>query len=308
MKIKSLIKKIFLDFGIDIRFAKNRIKYLDSEDIKEINNNTLNYITSLSKDEIIKRIESITFPKPNDNESLLKVKNILKKEGIVVIPGVLNENRINESKDIINEILKDVENKDPSGMGYEDDNYIVSGKKIFGNSYFDLSNHSKSIILVRQGSDQGMIDIFNVDKLLGELGKNLKEIFFNKWLLNLLNYGNIKINPKNLNLYVNNSITKTRGFHVDSYYRSMKGFIYLTDVNCLDDGPYCFVKGTHVENSLGKLNKIIGDKEAPIIDPLKIVPVLGKKGTLILSDQSGIHRGFPQSKGSLRELFVMRYA
>ena len=124
----------------------------------------------------------------------------------------------------------------------------------------------------------------------------------------LVNYRNTKINPKNLNLYVNNSITKTRGFHVDSYYRSIKGFIYLTDVNCLGDGPYCFVKGTQVENSLEKLNKIIGDKEAPIIDPLKIVPVLGKKGTLILSDQSGVHRGFPQSKGSLRELFVMRYA
>ena len=39
-----------------------------------------------------------------------------------------------------------------------------------------------------------MIDIFNVDKLLGELGKNLKEIF-NQWLLNSLNYRNTKINP-----------------------------------------------------------------------------------------------------------------
>ena len=56
-----------------------------------------------------------------------------------------------------------------------------------------------------------MIDIFNVDKLLGELGKNLKEIF-NQWLLNSLNYRNTKINPKNLNLYVNNSITKLEDF------------------------------------------------------------------------------------------------
>ena len=80
-------------------------------------------------------------------------------------------------------------------MGYEDDNYIVSGKKILETAIFDLSNHSKSIIVVRQGSDQGMIDIFNVDKLLGELGKNLKEIF-NQWLLNSLNYRNTKINQR----------------------------------------------------------------------------------------------------------------
>ena len=153
-----------------------------------------------------------------------------------------------------------------------------------------------------------MIDIFNVDRLLEAIGKTLNNFFNSEWLLNVINFTNEKINPKNLNLYVNNSITKTRGFHVDSYYRSMKVFIYLTDVNCLDDGPYCFVKGTHVDNPLRKLNMIIGDKEAPLIDPLKIIPVFGKRGTLIISDQSGVHRGFPQSKGSLRELFVMRYA
>ena len=66
MKIKSIVKKIFLNFGLDVRFAKNKIKYLNLEDIKEINNNTLNYITSLSKDEIAKRIESVTIAKPNE--------------------------------------------------------------------------------------------------------------------------------------------------------------------------------------------------------------------------------------------------
>ena len=100
-----------------------------------------------------------------------------------------------------------------------------------------------------------MIDIFNVDKLLEALGETLNKLFSSEWLLNIINYTNEKINPKNLNLYVNNNITKTRGFHVDSYYRSIKAFIYLTDVNCLDDGPYCFVKGTHVDNPLKKLRK-----------------------------------------------------
>lgn len=308
MKIKNLIKKIFLNFGLDIRFAKNRIKHLNLEDTKIINNNTLKYIVSLSEEEIKKRIKSVTFSKPSNSDSLTDIRNMLKKEGIVIIPGVLDENEINEARNIIHEILKDVNNKNPSGIGHENENYIVCEKEILGNSYYDLSDYSKPAIVVRQGSDQGMIDIFNVDRLLEAIGKTLNNFFNSEWLLNVINFTNEKINPKNLNLYVNNSITKTRGFHVDSYYRSMKVFIYLTDVNCLDDGPYCFVKGTHVDNPLRKLNMIIGDKEAPLIDPLKIIPVFGKRGTLIISDQSGVHRGFPQSKGSLRELFVMRYA
>ena len=308
MKIKPIIKKIFLNLGLDIRFAKNKIKYLNVEDISKINDNTLNYISSLSKEEINNRIKSVTCALPKSNESLTDVKNILKKEGIVVIPGVLNENIMSESRDIIHKILKDIEDRDLLAKGYENKNYVVSEKKILGNSYFDLSNYLKPVICIRQGSDQGMIDIFNVDKLLGDLGKILSKFFYSRWLINLINDKDEKIIPKNLNLYVNKGITRTRGFHVDSYYRSLKAFIYLTDVDCLDDGPYCFVKSTHIDNPLRKLNMIIGGKEAPLIDPLKIVPILGKRGTLILSDQSGVHRGFPQSKDCSRKLFVMRYA
>ena len=79
-------------------------------------------------------------------------------------------------------------------------------------------------------------------------------------------------------------------------------------MNVIQDGPYCFVKGTHVDTPLKKLNNIVGNKESPLVDPMNIVPVLGKKGTLIISDQSGIHRGIPQKKGSIREVLLMRYA
>ena len=154
-----------------------------------------------------------------------------------------------------------------------------------------------------------MIDIFNVDRLLGKSGYIIRKIFFKDWLINLLHKFNKPINPKNLNLYINHSITKTRGFHIDSNYRSIKGFVYLSDVNSLEDGPYCYVRGTHIDTLFKKVNNsVIGLKEAPFVNPLKIVPVLGKKGTLILSDQSGIHRGIPQKQGSVRELLVMRYA
>ena len=112
-------------------------------------------------------------------------------------------------------------------------------------------------------------------------------------------------------MYINHSVIKTNGFHVDSNYRSIKAFLYLTDVNNLEDGPYTFVKGTHLNHDqiYKKINtKMIGTKEAPFLDLQNVVPILGKKGTLIISDQSGIHRGIPQIKGATREVLVMRYA
>ena len=153
-----------------------------------------------------------------------------------------------------------------------------------------------------------MIDVFNVNRLLGKLGDEIYKVFLKDWLVDLLKNSNEPVNPKNLNLYINHSVTSTRGFHVDSNYRSIKGFIYLTDVNTIEDGPYCFVKGTHIDTPFSKVNKSLGEKEAPFINILDIIPVLGKKGTLILSDQSGIHRGIPQRIGSIREVLVMRYA
>lgn len=116
----------------------------------------------------------------------------------------------------------------------------------------------------------------------------------------------------NLNLYINNSIKKTRGLHADSYDRTIKGFVYVTDVDSLEHGPYCYVKGTHLNSPWRKANKNISKRyqnktESPFVDLLAVTPILGKKGTLVLSDQSGIHRGIPQEEGYIRKLLVMRY-
>ncbi len=308
MKIKSIIKKILLKCGLDVRFANKQIKYLNFEDINNINFSTLNYIESLSKTEIMRRVETVSCSKPQSINSIENMRTILDKNGIVVIPEVFNFDKIKEIRRQISRIIQDVKIKDPLGTGYENDDYIVLGKKNIGKNYYDLLNYSKSAILVRQGSDQGMIEIFNADRLLGDLGNSMNNFFNSDWLISLLNDKKEKISPKNLNLYVNQSITKTRGFHVDSHYKSIKVFIYLTDVNVVQDGPYCFVKGTHVDTPLRKLNNMVGEKETPLTDPLNIVPVLGKKGTLIISDQSGVHRGLPQATGSSREALVMRYA
>lgn len=308
MIIKSIIKKVLLYCGLDIRLAKKN-QILSIEEIKKVNDKTLSYIKSLSVEELKKRVNSITFNDLLSTKSISEINSILVKEGIVVVPGVLNDNKVDETKKIIKDIIQNIKKSESPKKGNNKD-YIVQNNIIKGQSYYDLSNNPKSVVVIRQGSDQGMIDVFNVNRLLGKLGDEVYKVFLKDWLVNLLKNSNEPVNPKNLNLYINHSVTSTRGFHVDSNYRSIKGFIYLTDVDTIDDGPYCYVKGTHVDTPFGKVNKSLGgnNKEAPFTNILDIIPVLGKKGTLILSDQSGIHRGIPQRIGSIREVLVMRYA
>ena len=306
MNIKSIIKKVLLYCGLDIRLAKKN-QTLSIEEIKKVNDNTLSYIKSLSVEELQKRVNSITYNGLLSTRSISEINSILDKEGIIVVPGVLDDNKVDETKKIIKDIIQNIKKSESSKKGNGKD-YIVQNNIIKGQSYFDLSNNPKSVVVIRQGNDQGMIDVFNVNRLLGKLGDEVYKVFLKDWLVDLLKNSNEPVNPKNLNLYINHSVTSTRGFHVDSNYRSIKGFIYLTDVNTIEDGPYCYVKGTHIDTPFSKVNKSLGGKEAPFTNILDIIPVLGKKGTLILSDQSGIHRGIPQRIGSIREVLVMRYA
>ena len=306
MNIKSIIKKVLLYCGLDIRLAKKN-QTLSIEEIKKVNDNTLSYIKSLSVEELQKRVNSITYNGLLSTRSISEINSILDKEGIIVVPGVLDDSKVDETKKIIKDIIQNIKKSESSKKGNGKD-YIVQNNIIKGQSYFDLSNNPKSVVVIRQGNDQGMIDVFNVNRLLGKLGDEVYKVFLKDWLVDLLKNSNEPVNPKNLNLYINHSVTSTRGFHVDSNYRSIKGFIYLTDVNTIEDGPYCYVKGTHIDTPFSKVNKSLGGKEAPFTNILDIIPVLGKKGTLILSDQSGIHRGIPQRIGSIREVLVMRYA
>ena len=306
MTIKSIIKKVLLYCGLDIRLAKKN-QILSVEEIKKVNDNTLSYIRSLSVKELQKRVNSITFNGLLSTKSVSEINSILDKEGIVVVPGVLDDSKADETKKIIKDIIQNIKKFESPKKGNGRD-YIVQNNIIKGQSYYDLSNNPKSVVVIRQGNDQGMIDVFNVNRLLGKLGDEVYKIFFKDWLVDLLKKSNEPVNPKNLNLYINHSVTSTRGFHVDSNYRSIKGFIYLTDVNTIEEGPYCYVKGTHIDTPFSKVNKSLGGKEAPFTNMQDIIPVLGKKGTLILSDQSGIHRGIPQRIGFIREVLVMRYA
>jgi len=154
-----------------------------------------------------------------------------------------------------------------------------------------------------------MIDIFNIDKMNPDIFFQLKNLlksdFFNEIFYRLGLNG-----IDNINTYINDEVTQTRGFHVDSYSKQYKVFFYLTDVISFSNGPYTYISGSHLDSSYRKINKLISSKldndtETPIFQYANIHPILGLKGSLIISNQSGFHRGFPQDKNAHRVILSL---
>jgi|SRR6185437_10351079 len=159
------------------------------------------------------------------------------------------------------------------------------------------------------GPDKGMIDIYDIDKTI-EINvdyKKIEEIVRGTYSCDMY--------FTTIHAYVNRGVEGTRIFHVDNCQPVIyKAFIYLTDVTDIEYGPYSFIKGTQrfsfqvyynlIRNLFLKkyrspdMPKYIKDKE---------IIGLGKKGTLIISNQNGIHRGYPQQKGKERVALVLNY-
>lgn len=161
----------------------------------------------------------------------------------------------------------------------------------------------------------GIIDLFFIDRAARE----------NKWgaltactaqmtseaALRLI-AGVSRARPAHINLLRNDSVTATRGLHIDNLTGSYKLFLYLSDVTSLEDGPYAYVPGSHRESTLlrreARLNSLCGraDSDAHSFEGHEI-PLLVEKGTAILSCQSGVHRGLPQREGASRTVLVAKF-
>ena len=117
--------------------------------------------------------------------------------------------------------------------------------------------------------------------------------------------------PAQINLLHNSSVTNTRGLHVDNLDGNYKAFLYLGDVRA-EDGPYAYVPGSHRRTDLlrreARLNSLLGHSETDshaFEDLALSFPV--PKGTLIVSCQSGVHRGLPQMPGASRNVLVANF-
>jgi hypothetical protein len=98
------------------------------------------------------------------------------------------------------------------------------------------------------------------------------------------------------------------GWHRDTnYIHQFKSIVYLNDVNS-ENGPFQYVSGTQFKGTLFEFRKFgikldqnrLNDEEVErIVDgsDYSITEFTAKRGTCLLVDTSGIHRGKPLMKG-----------
>lgn len=326
----NLNRRPFLRNELDCMYTEKlkkipgKIKNLVSRNQSlEINSSQADYIESIinevcfSQSPVIfeRNLKEISVSDLKSPENIRNATTILKTEGIVVVPNYFERALADDIHEYIDSELKKL---DINTANMEDEDldhlYIHRSGKTFG-SYADRQNYSKAVADIRRGKDEGMIDIFNVDKAFPEQLANLRQSLEQPSLLEVISEAGYRsVKTTNLNIYINRDILHTRGFHIDSIEPNLKGFIYLTDVGELSKGPYCYVRKTHVDdNPVRQLNATLSAlakraaTDAPFVDPALVTPVVARKGDLVISDQSGIHRGIPQARGSERYMAVMRY-
>lgn len=215
----------------------------------------------------------------------------LSDRGVVSVERYLDE-------DTCEEIYAEVSEK------VENDEFEVAGDDMTGS---EMMSASRTILDERSGErDEGMLDIFNIDETIPGIG-DIKHDEFIAEIIDKANSGTFA--PENINVYFNHSVTNTRGYHFDSYNDQYKAFIYLTDVPDEAYGPYSYIRGSH-KKSLprrkveGVINRLRGrpPTDAITYDEDNVINFTAPKGTLIISDQTGYHRGIPQEAGRERML------
>lgn len=220
----------------------------------------------------------------------------LRQDGVVVIDGYLDADVCEEMRRVVESALDN------------DEVAIYEGER----DYMDLVNAGQPIMNERSGeTDDGMLDVFNVDFLADSI-RDFKE---DEFILDVIERATgTDYIPLHTNAYVNESVTDTRPYHADSYGGLFKSFVYLTHVPDESYGPYSYVLGSN-DPSFAKrkateyVNKFQGKAatDAVFFDEEDTEVFTAPKGTLIISDQSGYHRGMPQAEGKRRMLVNTQY-
>jgi hypothetical protein len=252
-----------------------------------------------------------------DNPDVLEsITKSLIHNGFVVLGGFVDSKVVDEARLRIDRFVDRLGNDLNTDSYVTRDAYIVqnsaSDSKRF-DSFSKLAASDIPVVNVRNKVDVGMVDVFNIDKADDFFRKNFGFLQSESVVNAIGSALGQSLPAKNLNAYINKGVTETRGFHADAFIPHAKAMVYLTDVLSLDDGPYCYARGTHSNQTLRKINQVVNQDlkynptDFSVISQESIVPVLGKKGSVVISFQFGSHRGAPQKKGHSRYAIVQSY-
>jgi ectoine hydroxylase-related dioxygenase (phytanoyl-CoA dioxygenase family) len=235
----------------------NNIKKINSKNLEELNSNGYTIIKSCLDLDLIENIKN------EFNENIKNLTNI-------VYPRNVKEAQIINEKIIVERISqKDLE------LG---------------------ENHFRNI------SDKIQLK----DPLKNS--KRIFEVVFNKELISLatnyfeqvpyITYCKIEKNYSN-----NLKDFDTQLFHFDeNAYKLLKVFVYLEDVTEPDHGPFTYVKGSHkniekfwnqkISASVeGRASRWTDDKIVETFGQDSIVPILAKKGDIVVANTIAFHKG-----------------
>jgi hypothetical protein len=151
-----------------------------------------------------------------------------------------------------------------------------------------------------RNGDQGVRRIYHVDRLINDLAEFRNDSFVGR--VAAAYYGFPFTSGVLVYQHNAQSNANTRYFHVDSFTKEFKAFLYLDDVD-ETNGPFTYLRGTHRSHSIRLKKSLIGNRAAKGTSfyqrDLKAVlknevKICGEAGTLILADVRGFHRGSPQ--------------
>ena len=209
------------------------------------------------------------------------------EKGCLFLKSVFNT----ETIELFNKEIKEFMNVNEIYTHIKKRQDIKEEKFYVNNSYTTLDSFQKMQyyylpVVDNRGShnrqyDVGMIDIYNIQKLL----PNIEKYFSIDLMQNLLK----KITNKSwklfrTNLHICSNVNNPISFHIDNYDTTIKIVVYLSDIKNNEDGAPVFIEGTHINQSNIKN------------DSVKIFK--GNKGDVLISYQNGMHKKLPQNNAS----------
>ena len=271
----------------------------------------------LKQNEII----SFTLESGASDETVTKT---LDRYGICVLENFVEHSLALEAGTQINEFLQhpDCRRALTAGTGEFGHEHMFTWQTDYSwsDNYLEVANQPKAVINIRgrekDVDDAGMVDIFGIEKLfkhtqLDKLEKITaldKKKAMDDFISTHCGYP-----MRQSHIYINDSVTRTRGPHIDNNTSPFKMFIYLTDVLTEGFGPYTYLPGSHKNRSWMSTervkNAILGlpSTEVSSVSSDDLVKILGKAGTAVITSQSGIHAGWSQAEGHSRLVHVSNY-
>jgi len=192
------------------------------------------------------------------------------RDGVVVIPNYLDDSLCDELCDVFDRL------EDKYAVPFQTDRRIF-GVELISKRHKDVFSDNQDILLFAEGYLGGRVTLTTT--LAGKIYADPTA------------YGS------------------GGGWHRDSFLPQFKALAYLSDVE-RENGPFQYVIGSHLGRS--KLRDAFSRERSARGSPrygdadierylkvngAQIETVLGKKGSVILCDTSGIHRGSPITKG-----------